>query len=140
VSFANNTRAFFGNDEYIAVPPNSGLWSDLSSCLWRAPAFIDEWHILASYDEYKDNPSIKHLFNIILEVPDIECEHYIDQLIAWKACGDEVDNIEEVYGELTQSVPEGHAIQNLRLDCRFSLVRALLTSLLLTVSPLSRMG
>jgi len=118
VSFSNNTRAFFREHDYIALHPVSGiesdLWISLDSCLWEAPAFIDEWHVLASYNEYKDNPSVERLFTTILEVPDIECEHYIGQLLAWKACEDEVDNIAEVYGELTQSVAEDDEIQNLR--------------------------
>lgn len=116
--FANKTRALFRNGEYIALPPDSGIWDGLSialdSCLWRAPAFIAYRHVLASYNEYKDDPSIKGLFTSILRVPNIECKHYIDQLLAWKACGDEVDNIAEVYGELTRSVAEGDAIQKLR--------------------------
>jgi len=118
VSFANKTRAFFLNGRYIALPPDSGIWYGLSialdSCLWRAPAFIDYRHVLASYNEYRDDPSTKALFTSILRVPNIECEHYIEQLLAWKAGEDEVDNIAEVYGELTRSVAEDDEIQNLR--------------------------
>jgi len=118
VSFADNTRAFFHNEWYIALPPDSFIWSGLSialdSCLWKAPAFIEEWHVLASYSEYSDDPSVARLFTSILEVPDIKLKHYIEQLSAWKDCDDAVDNIAEVYGELARSVVGADAIKSLR--------------------------
>lgn len=110
------------------MPPDSSIWGGLSialdSCLWRAPAFIDYRHVLASYNEYRDDPSIKGLFTSILRVPNIECKHYIEQLLAWKAREHTVDNIAEVYGELARFVAGGDAIKGLRWDCRFSLVKA----------------
>lgn len=126
--FANRTRTFFRSGVYIALPSDNDVWygllEALDSCLWKAPAFIDYRHVLSSYNEYKDDRSIERLFTSILKIPNIECKHYIDQLKAWKAGEDEVENIAEVYGELTRSVAEGDTIQNLRWVCRFSSVRA----------------
>jgi len=123
VAISNNTRAYFrislfGTKSYVALPPDSditsGIWITLDSCLWRAPAFIDYRHVLASYDEYRDDASVERLFTKILGVPNIECKHYTEQLSAWKARGNAMDNIAEVYGELARSVAGGDEIESLR--------------------------
>lgn len=115
---ANKTRALFRGGRYIALPPDSGIWGGLSialdSCLWKAPAFIDYRHVLASYNEYKDDSSIERLFTSVLRVPNIECKHYTEQLLSWKAREHGEDNIAEVYHELALSVAGDGTIKSLR--------------------------
>ena len=108
---ANGSSEFFGRENLILVPSqHQTIWSQWAwvspkDCLWEAPAFIDYRKVLASFEQYQNNRSIKHLFNDILAIPNSNSQHYVEQLTHWnerKTAGD----VAEVYHHLLRSTAE----------------------------------
>ena len=100
----SNSETFKANRLIFAHPPSERLWHRIvpANCLWEAPAFIEYRYILGSLVEYRNNQSVKHLFNDILGICNISSISYVEQLQRWKAEGKEIPNIIKIYHHLSR--------------------------------------
>ena len=61
-------------------------WTAPTTCVWKAPDFLDVCYVLAAEDDFGSNENLRRLFTSVLEIKDADWRLYLDQLAADKIC------------------------------------------------------
>jgi hypothetical protein len=99
----------------IYVPPR-GLHDaqlvESKACVWTAPDWLEVKVPLATIWKYRD---LKHLFHVLLEIPDSDVEDILEELEAIrKTCKIDAEKVSKIYHNLWREVAQGSGWETLR--------------------------
>jgi hypothetical protein len=76
-------RKFFTTNAVVLVPGTEPLWTWAKHCVWEAPIILTANYSLAACEEYSDElmqKLSKRLFHGIIEIPNANWTHYLEEL------------------------------------------------------------